>query len=183
MLRKELTRQVRVLGGDAHLAVMGRAERGRDVIKVRHGAYIDPGLRHRDHDVRLAEAELLDQHDTGFRIRIHLADLVLAGDAELHRTKAKLRGDVGGREVGDLDAGHPGDRTAVFARAARLDEVQAGAREEGFRILLQAALRRDGENEWRAHGSAPISFRRSIHTEKPTAGIGVVAPRRESNSS
>ena len=116
-------------------------------------------------------------------VGIRFADLVLAGHAEMHRADAELRGDVRGGEIGDLDARHSGDGAAVFARAARLDELQARAREEAFRVLLQAALRRDGENERRAHGSVPIAFRRSIHTEKPTAGIGAAAPRRESNSS
>ncbi len=79
--------------------------------------------------------------------------------------------------------GMSGDRAAILARAARLDELEAGAREETFRILLQPAFRRHGEHERRAHDCVPISFRRSIHTAKPTAGIGAAAPRRESNSS
>ena len=42
---------------------MRRAERGRDIVEIRHRAHVDPGLRHRDHDIRLAEAEPVDQHD------------------------------------------------------------------------------------------------------------------------
>ena len=67
VLREKLARQVHVLGRDAHLAVVRRAERGRDIVEVRHGAHVDPGLRHRDHDVGLAEAELVDQHDARSR--------------------------------------------------------------------------------------------------------------------
>ena len=68
-------------------------------------AHVDPGLRHRDHDIGLAEAEPVDQHHALLGVGDRLADLVLAGDAEMHRPLRQLRGDVGGREIGDLDAG------------------------------------------------------------------------------
>jgi hypothetical protein len=83
---------------------MRGAERRRDVIEIGHRAHVDPGLRHRDHDIGLAEAKLVDQHHACVGIRDHLADLVLAGDAEMHRAKAKLRRDVGGRQIRNLDA-------------------------------------------------------------------------------
>ena len=111
---------------------------------------------------------------TRARRRDRLADQVLAGDAEMHRALRELRGDVGGREIGDLDARQAGDRAAIVARAARLHELQAGAREERLGVLLQPALRRHRENERRAHALAvPISVRGArSSTAKPTAGIG-----------
>src|SRR5436190_23031578 len=101
----------------------------------------------------------------------------------MNRTHTKLRDDIGGEQLVDLDARHAGNGAAIFASATRLHARKAGTREAAFRILLQTALRRHGENERRAHGSVPISFSRSIHTAKPTAGIGATAPRRESSSS
>ena len=40
-------------------------------------------------------------------IRDHLADQVLAGDAEMGGALRELGGDLGGREIGDLDAVEP----------------------------------------------------------------------------
>ena len=80
----------------------------------------------------------------------------------------------------------PGDGAAIVTRAARLRQRKSCAREEGFGILLQAALRGDRENKGRAHaappllpaapGLRPISIRVSTQTENPTAGIGVREP-------
>ena len=69
-----------------------------------------------------------------------LADLIFAGDAEVHSALRELRRDVGGRQVRDLDAGQPSDGAAIFARAARLHELEAGARKERFGIFLQPPL-------------------------------------------
>ena len=59
---EEIARQIHVFGRDPHLAVVAQAERGRDVVEIGHAAHVDPGLRHRDHDIGEAEAEPLDQH-------------------------------------------------------------------------------------------------------------------------
>ena len=59
------------------------------------------------------------------------------------------------RKVGDFDAVETGDRAAIVARAARLDELEPGAREERLGILLQPPFCRDGENERRAHDAPP----------------------------
>ena len=56
-----------------------------------------------------------------------LAQQILAGDAEMDRALRQRAGDLGGRQIGDLDAGQAGDRAAIVARAARLDQLQAGA--------------------------------------------------------
>ena len=58
----------------------------------------------------------------------------------MHRALRQQVDDFGSREIRHLDAGQIGDRAAVVARAARLDELEPGAREEGFRVRLQAAL-------------------------------------------
>ena len=59
---EEIARQVHVFGGDAHLAVVREAERGGDIVEIGHAAHVDPGLRHRDHDIGMTEAEPFDQH-------------------------------------------------------------------------------------------------------------------------
>src|SRR3954453_1170125 len=101
----------------------------------------------------------------------------------MHCAEAELRRDVGGREIRDLNTRNVRDRAAIFARAARLHELEARTRKESLGILLQPPFRGHRQHEGRAHASAPIPFSRSIHTAKPTAGIGAAAPRRVSNSS
>ena len=73
----------------------------------------------------------------------------------MHGALRELRGDFGGREIGDLDAVEPGDGAAIVARAARLDQREAGAGEEGLGVLLQPALGRHGEDQRRAHAAPP----------------------------
>ena len=135
---------------------MLEAERGGDVVEIGHGAHVDPGLRHRDDDIGKAEAEPLDQHDASVGLRNHLAHQILAGDAEMHRALRELRGDFGGREISDLDAVEAGNGAAIIARAARLDQLEPGAREKAFRVFLQPAFRRNREDERRAHDAPPL---------------------------
>jgi len=87
------------------------------------------------------------------------------------------------RTMADLDAGQVGDSAAIVAGAARLDQLQAGAAEERLGVFLQPALGRHGDDQWRAHDGPPPPATRSIHTAKPTAGIGDFAPSRLSSSS
>jgi len=75
------------------------------------------------------------------------------------------------------------DGAAIVAGAARLCQHHSRAGEERFGILLQAAFRRDRDNERRRHdtlpavaGWRPISVRVSTQIENPTAGIGLAAP-------
>ena len=112
----------------------------------------------------------------------HLAHQILAGDAEMHRALRQQVGDLGGREVGDLDAGKVGDGAAIVARAARLDQLEPGAREEGFGVFLQPALGRHGDDERRRScARSRNAASRSIQTAKPTAGIalGAAEPREQ----
>ena len=147
-------------------------------------AHVDPGLRHRDHDIGLAEAERLEQHDARVGVRDHLAHQVLAGDAEMDRARRELRGDFGGRQIRDLDAVEAGDRAAIIARAARLDESSPARAKKRFGVLLQPALGRHREDEAaRSCARLPRSASRSSQTAKPTAGIGAAAPSRVSSSS
>jgi hypothetical protein len=53
--RKERARHVHVFGGDAHALSAFRVKRSRDIVEIFHGADVDPRLRHRDDDVRVAE--------------------------------------------------------------------------------------------------------------------------------
>ena len=109
---------------------------------------------------------------------------ILAGDAEVHRALAELRGDFRRRQVNDLDAVEILDGAAIVARATRLDEFKPRARKERFRILLQAALRRHGKNErGGAHDLPPLPASSSIDAAKPTAGIASRAPSRVNRAS
>ena len=178
---EEVAREIHVFGGDAHLALVLEAERGRDVVEVGHAVHVDPGLRHRHHHVGMAEAEPVDEDDVLVGVGDHLAHQVFAGEAEMHRALRQQLDDLGGREIGHLDAGKVGDGAAIVARAARLDELEPGAREEGFRVLLQPALGRHRDDERRAHVPPRNAASRSIQTAKPTAGIalGAAEPREQ----
>ena len=178
MRREEGARQVHIFGRDPHLAVMPQPERGRDVVEIGHAAHVDPGLRHGDHDIGETETETFQQDHAAVGLRDHLAHEVFAGDAEMRLTGRELCGDLAGGKISHLDRVEACDGAAIFARAARLHERQTCAREEVFRILLQAAFGRHRDDERRAHRTIPISASRSIQAEKPTAGIVCSAPRR-----
>ena len=79
---KERAGQIGVFGGEPHLAFVLEAEGGGDVVEVGHVAHVDPGLRHGDHHIGKAEAELIDEHDLPIGVEDHLAHQVFAGDAE-----------------------------------------------------------------------------------------------------
>src|SRR5262249_5091572 len=102
--------------------------------------------------------------------------------AEVHRPRGELPRDLGGREICDLDVVEARDRAAIVARPARLDEREAGAREEAFRVLLQPALGRYRDDE-RAHCAPPSAASPSSQTAKPTAGTGCAAPSRANSPS
>ncbi len=131
------------------------AEGGGDVVDVGHGAHVDPGLRHRHHDIGKAEAETFDQHHALVGIRDHFAHQILAGDAEMHGAGGELRRDFRRRQISDLDAVEAGDGAAIVARAARLDQRKPRAREEGFGVFLQPAFRRHGQHQRRSHDAPP----------------------------
>jgi hypothetical protein len=140
VLGEETAGEIGVFGGKPHLAVMLEAKRGGDVVEIRHGAHVDPGLRHRYGDIGKTEAELVDEDDFAIRVGDHLANQVFAGNAEMHGAERELGGDFRRREVGDFHAVKPRDSAAIVAGAARLDELKAGAGEKAFRVLLQAPL-------------------------------------------
>src|SRR5436190_11144585 len=101
----------------------------------------------------------------------------------MRRALHQLRGDVGRREIGDLDIVKANDGAAVFTRAAWLHQVEACTREKRFSIFLQPAFRWHCDDERSAHAAPPLPARRSIQTAKPTAGIGAEAPSRVSSPS
>ena len=183
---EECPGEIDVFGRDPHPPVMLRAESGGDVVEVGHGADVDPGLRHGDHDIGAAKTEIVDQQDALVGIGNAFAHQVFAGDAEMHRAARQLRGNLARREIGDLDIVEPGDGAAIVAGAARFRQRKSGAGEKGLGVFLQAALRGNRENEWRRHDALPLwplaaglrpsCVKASIQTENPTAGIGVGAP-------
>ena len=180
---EEAAGEVDVFGRDPHFPVVPQAERGGDVVEIRHAAHVDPRLRHRDRDVSLAEAELRQQHDARFGVRDHLAHEVFAGDAEMRGALGELHRDLRSGQIGDFHAGDLAERAAILAPAARLDELEAGAAKERPRVLLQPPLGRNREHEGAAHALAPIACSRPIHTAKPTAGIAFSAPSRDKSPS
>ena len=104
--------------------MLGAKTRG-DVVEIGHGADVDPGLRHRDHDIGAAETEAVDQQHALVGIRDAFAHQILAGDAHMHRAARELGRDLARREIGDLDIVVAGDGAAIFARAARLSPASA----------------------------------------------------------
>ena len=180
---KEVAREIHVFGRNAHLALVLEPERDRDIVEIGHAVHVDPCLRHRDRHVGVAEAQAVDQDDVPFRVGYFLAHQVFAGDAEMHRALRQQIDDFGSREIRHLDAREIGDRAAVVARPARLDELEPGARKEGFRVRLQAPFRRHRDDEGRAHGLPRNAASRSIHTANPTAEIARALPSRVSNPS
>ncbi len=134
---------------------MVMTEGGSDVVHIGHRAYIDPGLRYCDNNIGEAKAEPLDKHDVPVGFRNHLANEVFAGDAKMNGSRRELACDFGCGQVSDLDIVEPGDRATVVARPPRLDQRQPRAHEERLRILLQAALGRNGEDKRPAHGVSP----------------------------
>ena len=177
---EEAARDVDVFGRDREPPPVTLAEVGGDVVEVLHGDHVDPGLGHGDDDVALAEAERRDRFGLLGESRHRLLDLVAAGDAEMDGTGADLAGDLGRRQERHLDAGEAGDAAAIAPPGARRRQLQPGPCQAVERILLEAALRRDGEDERQGHGLAPS---RSSQMAKPTAGTAPSGPTRASRRS
>ena len=162
---------------------MLEAKRGCDIVEIGHAVHVDPCLRHGDHHIGKTEAEPVEQNDMLVRVRDLLAQEILAGHAEMHHALRQQVDDLGGRKIRHLDPGKIGDRPAIVARAARLDQLEAGAREEGLGVLLEPALGGHGDNEGCGHGVSRNCASRSIHTAKPTAEIAPALPSRVSRPS
>ena len=149
-------------------------EGGGDVLKIRHGAHVDPGLGHGDDDIGVAEAQGGEDFDLGGGVGELLAHEVLARDAHMGGAGGQLLHDLGGREKGHLDARQFRQRAAIVARAASLHHREARALEEVVGVLLQSPLGRDGENEGLgvvAHALSPPAKSRSHQMAAPTAGM------------
>src|SRR6202041_1602613 len=94
----------------------------------------------------------------------------------------QLRGNFTRGEIRDFHIIEPGNGAAIVAGAAWLGQCEPGTREKCFGILLQAALRGNGENKGCGHdglpvvADVPILASASTHTENPTAGMAVIEP-------
>src|SRR5262249_9148125 len=124
---EEGAREIAVLGGGTHFAVVVEAECSREVVEIGHRINVNAGLGDGDRHVGVAEAEGVDEHDLGVRVGDHLAYQVFAGDAEMHHALRQEIGDLRGREIGDLNVGEISDGATVVAGAARLDQFEPGA--------------------------------------------------------
>ena len=174
LLGEEAPGEFPVFGRDAHALAAARVEGGGDILEVRHRPHVDPGLRYGDDDIGVAEAERRQQFQLAICGLDLLADEVLAGDPHVDLSGGKQADDLGGRDIGDLDAVDAFERAAIIAGAAPLRELQPGAGEEGHRVFLQPSLGWDRENE-AAHDDASAT-RRSPQSAAPTAGTSEVAP-------
>ncbi len=67
-----------VFGGDAHPALVTRAEVGGDIGQVMHVGHVDPGLGHGDDDIGMAEIEREGEVDAGGAGLAGLVDEVAA---------------------------------------------------------------------------------------------------------
>ena len=178
-------RQVDVFGRHPHPLPVPRAMVGRDILEVGHRAHVDPGLRRGDDDIGAAEAQRRQQREPLIGVGDLLAHQILAGDAEMRRAARELADDFRGREIGHFHAGQVDDRAAIVARAAPLHEFQPCPGEERGRVLLQPALRGDGEDErgLDRHRGSPASGKRSTQIAAPTAGRSLIAPMRRARPS
>ena len=94
---------------------------------------------------------------------------------KMHRALRQQMRDLGRRQIGDLDAGQIGDRAAIVARAARLDQLEPGAREEASAFSCSRPLAGTAMTKGALMARSRSAASRSIQTAKPTAGIGVRA--------
>src|SRR5215469_2792094 len=107
----------------------------------------------------------------------------------MHVARDQRIGDLGCRQQAHVDVGETRERGAVAARTRRLLHRKARIGEITLHLLLQAALRRHGEDEGRAH-FAPFAFwaaraasTRSVRITKPMAGMARLAPNCSSSVS
>ena len=95
-------------------------KRRADIVEVGHAGDVDPGARHRHHDVREADAQRLQQRDFGIGVGNGFADEVLTRNSEMDFTGSQCGGDLGRRHQLHIDAGFARNGGAVIARAGHL---------------------------------------------------------------
>ena len=100
----------------------------------------------------------------------HLADQVLAGDAEMGGAAFQELRDLARRDEIDLDVRQPVDLALVAARRARSHDHEAGLGERGVALLHQAAL---GGQRQRSLPLPlpPRSWRRSLQHGEQALGV------------
>ena len=169
---EKLPGQMRIFGRHPHAPAAPGTIGRRDILKIGHVAHVDPGLRHADHDMGVAKAERGQHFQLGVGIANAFTHQILTGDAQMRGPGGQLRDDFGGRQKGDLNAGHLRQPAAIIARAPGLHHIQPGAGEKGIGIFLQAAFRGHAEHQRRGGtGHRQSSSRRSIQIAAPTAGM------------
>src|SRR5215469_495884 len=105
----------------------------------------------------------------------------------MHVARDQRIGDLGCRQQAHVDVGETRERGAVAARTRRLLHGKARIGEIALHLLLQAALRRHGEDEGRAHfapcfapgfalWAARAASTRSVRMTNPMAGMARLAP-------
>ena len=136
VLGEEPAGQIDVFGCHPHALAALCVEGGRHVLEVGHGAHVDPGLRHRDDDVGVTEAERRQHGHARVGVGHRLADQILARDAEMHAAVGEARHDLRARQERDLDPPDTLHRAAVVAGAAALLQREARAGADLRRVLL-----------------------------------------------
>ena len=121
-------------------------------------AHVDPGLRHGDDDVGVAEAERRQQLDRCVGIGDALADEVLAGDAEMGAARRRAGRTISEAERNSTStSGTPAMRAAIVARAARLATSASPARAKNAAAF---SCRRPFEGTARIRGGPARAHRR-----------------------
>ena len=133
----------------------------------------------------MTEAQGLDHVDDVFRLGQLFADQILAGDAEMGAPRTQGPGDLAGGQERNFHIGDAGHAADIAAGRACLLDGTAGLLEEGKRVLLQASLGGDSDDQpvfrvltGHERASRPTAARsRSVRMAQPTAGTLRGLPR------
>src|SRR4029453_8777674 len=161
---KEATRQIHIFGGDAEAAAVRTGELRGDILEISHPRDVDPAVRDRHHYVRATKAEGGKKLDRAIDIGERLADQVLAGNAGLDAACFSLVHDLCRREIDHLDAIEAFEPASVKAVVACFAQGEACPLEQICGLILEPALRGDGDRQFRAGHHAPLSTPASIRS-------------------
>ena len=122
-----------------------------------------------------AETEGGQQHDPLVHGLPRFTQQVLAGDTDVELAGQQTGGDIAGRGEADLDFGEAVEGRRIATHAASHAQGQTRVGQPGFDLLLQPALRGQGDDERFAGHDAPTQARPG-RTMQPTAPVTSVSP-------